>query len=424
MSKREELRKRQESLGKTWEEYKSFRDGLNDDETKWTAEERERFDRFDTDIDAMESDILVLKRQVKDEDRETRYSKADDDGEDRDDAPHNGDFSVHQKQDGEHRSDRADMERDDLFRRFLRDGMGALTTEQRDMMAGADVSGGYLITPEKFISTLLKNVDDQVKIRGLATKHSLKTAASLGVVKLDDDLDDWTWTTELGTGEEDTGLGFGRRELRPHPMAKRIKVSETLLRKSNIGIESLIRERMAYKLGGTLESNYMTGDGHNKPLGLFVASSDGISTDRDVSTDNTATLIKPDNLITVQGTLKAAYHGKAKWLFHRDAITQIRKLKDGEGQYLWTPGLSSGAQSQILGKPYVLSEWCPNTFTTGKYVGMFADFSYYWIVDCLNMTVKVLKELYAETNQVGYIGRYEGDAQPVLEEAFVRIKLG
>ena len=60
---------------------------------------------------------------------------------------------------------------------------------------------------------------------------------------------------------------------------------------------------------------------------------------------------------------------------------------------------------------------------TGKYVGLFGDFSNYWIVDALSMQIQRLSELYAETNQVGFIGRLETDGAPVLEEAFVRVRL-
>ena len=69
------------------------------------------------------------------------------------------------------------------------------------------------------------------------------------------------------------------------------------------------------------------------------------------------------------------------------------------------------------------SEWAPNTFTTGEYVGLLGDFSHYWIADALSMQIQRLNELYAETNQVGFIGRLETDGAPVLEEAFVRVKL-
>ena len=54
---------------------------------------------------------------------------------------------------------------------------------------------------------------------------------------------------------------------------------------------------------------------------------------------------------------------------------------------------------------------------------MIADFSYYWIADALDMRIQRLVELYAATNQVGFIGRLETDAQPVLAEAFSRVKL-
>jgi HK97 family phage major capsid protein len=70
-----------------------------------------------------------------------------------------------------------------------------------------------------------------------------------------------------------------------------------------------------------------------------------------------------------------------------------------------------------------MSEFAPNTFTTGLYVGIVGDFSFYWIVDALSFVLQRLVELYAESNQAGFIGRYEGDAQPVLEEAFARVKL-
>ena len=65
-----------------------------------------------------------------------------------------------------------------------------------------------------------------------------------------------------------------------------------------------------------------------------------------------------------------------------------------------------------------------NTFTSGLYVGMFGDFANYWTCDALDMQVQVLTELYAETNQDGFILRYEGDGAPALSEAFARVKLG
>jgi HK97 family phage major capsid protein len=65
-----------------------------------------------------------------------------------------------------------------------------------------------------------------------------------------------------------------------------------------------------------------------------------------------------------------------------------------------------------------------NTFTTGQYVGIVGDFSFYWIAHALNVSVQRLVELHAATNQVGFIGRLESDGMATLDEAFARVKLG
>jgi HK97 family phage major capsid protein len=217
-------------------------------------------------------------------------------------------------------------------------------------------------------------------------------------------------------------MAFGKRNLHPHPLAKRIKVSRKLIR-AVPNSEQLVRDRLAYKFGITFEKNCLTGTGAQQPLGVFTASNDGISTGRDVSTGNTTTEIRFDGLIEAKYTLKPAYWPNARWLFHRDGVKQIAKLKDGEGQYLWRESVRVGEPDRILGLPAFMSEYAPNTFSASQYVGIIGDFRNYWIADALTLEFQLLNELYAETNQVGLIGRLESDGMPVLEEAFVRVKL-
>ncbi|MGW2548309.1 phage major capsid protein, partial [Kitasatospora sp. NPDC001574] len=183
---------------------------------------------------------------------------------------------------------------------------------------------------------------------------------------------------------------------------------------------------LAQKFAVSAEKGYMTGDGNKKPLGLFTASADGIPTSRDVST-GAATGFTGDGLIDAKYALKSGYHKKAQWLFHHDGIKLIRKLRDdsggaGVGNYIWQAGLSADRPDTILDLPYLVNEFVPNTFTTGQYVGMLGDFSYYWIADALALEVQRLVELYAETNKIGFIGRLETDGMPVKPEAFIRLK--
>jgi HK97 family phage major capsid protein len=323
-------------------------------------------------------------------------------------------------------------EQRDAFRKFLRNGYQVLSgQEQRALQMDSDAVGGFLVAPQDFVARLIKFVDDAVFVRQAATVMQVTGAESLGVPSLDTDPADSDWTAEIATGSEDSSLRVGKRELRPHPLAKRIKVSNKLIRHGSLDPETLVTSRLGYKFAITEEKSFLTGTGANQPLGLFTASALGISTARDVSTGNTTTSIGADGLIEAKHSLKAPYWDRSTWLFHRDAIKQIRKLKDGNGQYLWAPGIggarvgdvTAGNPNTILDCPYSISEYVPNTFTTGLYVGLFGDLSYYWIADALSFQIQRLVELYAEANQVGFIGRLEVDGMPTLEEAFARVKL-
>jgi len=306
------------------------------------------------------------------------------------------------------------------FNRYLVSGDGH---EVRAMQKDLDTTGGYLSPSTQWMGELIKFVDDAVFIRQKArVLPPLANAESLGVPSLDTDIADSTWTTELAIGSEDSSLALGGRTLTPHPLAKLIKVSKTLLRRSALSADSLVRDRLGYKKAVTEEKAYLTGSGFGQPLGVFIDSAKGISNSQDVVAGST-TAITADGLMDVLYSLKPQYQARGEWMFHRDAIKAIRQLKDGNGQYLWSPGLTAGQPDNILTRPYMQSEFAPNTFTTGLYVGIFGDWSQYWIVDALTMTVEVLTELYAATNQVGYICRSEGDGMPVLEEAFARVTL-
>ncbi|MEW2383373.1 phage major capsid protein [Micromonospora sp. NPDC047707] len=380
-----------------------------------TAEEEQKFDRLMAEVDSCDKQIereekLRAKERRIDDEPGDRPGRGDD-REERN-GPDGGDAQLA------------------AWRQFLVGGRSSLTPEQaRTLVAGSDPEGGYLVAPQKFVTELIKNVDDEVPFRGLATVHQLTDAASLGIPTLDTDMNDAEWTSEVGTGSQDDALRLGKRELTPNPLAKRTKVSRKLLRLTAGGAEDLVRERLAYKFGVSQEKGYMVGDGNKKPLGLFTASPNGIPTSRDVEIGSSGAIptaagsfTAADQLIDAKYTLKAAYWRRARWLFHRDLVKTVRKLKDSDGKYIWKAGLSDQPDT-ILEVPFVVSEFVPNTIAANQYVGMIGDFSFYHIAEALMMEVQRLVELYAEANQVGFIGRMEVDGMPVLAEPFVRLKV-
>ena len=313
----------------------------------------------------------------------------------------------------------------EAFGRFLRDGDQVAVRECRALTADVATQGGYLVMPQQMAAGILRAVDDQTFIRRLATVIQVPTAASLGVPTQEANPADPDWTAEVAEVAEDAAQTFGKRELKPVPLSKAIDVSRKLLR-TVPEIDTFIQERLGYKFGVAMEKAYISGNGANQPLGVFTASDTGVSTARDVICGTTSA-ITDTGLIDMLYSLKAGYRDdpSCAWLFHRSAMSQIRKLKDNQGGYLWKPGqgLESNVGDSLLGKPVYESEYVPSTFTTGLYVGMIAAWRYYWIADSLQMEVQRLDEILARRNLVEFIGRAESDGMPTIEEAFVRGKL-
>lgn len=401
---KELMEKRQKSIAAN----RDILDRADKEKRGLTAEEQKNWDDAFADQEKLKNDIEREKRQIE-LDREMAGRNAPDD----------------RTETRGGRPDKKELEMRGL-RGVLLNGanyQGEGAAEIRALQADSDTAGGFIRVPEQFIAQLIKDIDDEVLIRQWATVLPMTNADGVGIPSLDADPADSDWTTELATGSEDSTMSFGKRELKPKPLAKRIKVSRKLLRASAIPADQLVRERLAYKFGITQEKAFLTGTGAGQPLGLFTASANGISTSRDKATGNTSTAITFDGLIENKYNIKPGYQKKARWLFHRDGVKMIAKLKDGEGQYIWQPSKKDGDPDRLLGDALFQSEYAPNTFTTGLYVGLYGDFSYYWINDALLMDIQVLNELYAETGQVGYIGRLETDAMPVLGNAFSRVKL-
>lgn len=389
---------------------------------EWPAEKSAEFDRLSDEFDAK---IQAAERLKKAREREALIADLN--------APVNrlGGGRLSPDAGGKDQQP-VDDARTKAFRLAMRGEKGNQTIRfsVKDLSVSNDAAGGFLVGPQEMVRDMIKFVDDQVFIRMLATRYSVVNGESLGAVALDADIEDADWTTEVGVGGTSTVNPFGKRELKPSPLAKLVKMSKKLIRQSVQDVERLILQRLAYKFAVTEEKAFLTGTGANQPLGVFTASSMGISTARDV-TAASATALAGDDFIEAKHTLKAAYWNRPGtcWVLSRNVLKAARKLKDTTNNYLWAPGLgpggglTGGVPATLVDLPYKISEFAPGTIATGQYVAVVGDFSFYWIADALEFEVQVLVERYAEANQNGYIARQEVDGMPVLEEAFVRLKM-
>lgn len=308
------------------------------------------------------------------------------------------------------------------FRSFITGN--PINQEFRALQADEDASGGYMVAPEQFVAELIKGLDNFTYMTDICRVIQVKPGTdTLGAPYMSADVADPAWTTEIDAASEDSTLAIGKRTLTPSQLTKLEKVSMKLLRVSAIPVEALIRERFEQKFGVVFENGFLNGSGSAQPLGVFTASDDGVPTSRDVSTGNSTTAIAADNISNVKYSVKAQYRKGAKWIYHRDGVKMISKLKDGEGQYLWKTGIAGGEPDTLAGHPVLESEYAPSTFTTGKYVGIFGNFDFYWVAMMMKFELQRLNELYAANSQVGFIGRAWADGMPVDSSAFARVKL-
>lgn len=310
------------------------------------------------------------------------------------------------------------------FARFLRtgDAAGLTSAEQLGMKVGDNTRGGYL-APMTFVSNLIKFLDNNVFMRQLATVFPNVSPSGMGAPAWETDPGDADWTAEVLTTDmsEDDTARVGKRELIPKDLSKLILCSKKLLSgNQTMSVEDLIIQRLGYKFAVTEEKGFLTGTGGNSPLGIFTADSNGISTGRDEATGS-QTGFDADDVIDTFFTLKEPYQAKATWVVSREWVKRARKLKtSSSGEYIWAPA-TGATPSTIMGRPYVMSEYVPTTYTTGKYIAVVGDLSFYWIADCYDLTVDRLDELFRLKRQIGFIGEKSTDGAPVLEEAFARM---
>ena len=103
-------------------------------------------------------------------------------------------------------------------------------------------------------------------------------------------------------------------------------------------------------------------------------------------------------------------------MLNDSTVKAIRKLKNGEGTYLWQPAIRDGEVNTILGRPYFTSPFTPEIAAGAKTV-VFGDLNYYWIGDRQGISFKRLNELYAGNGQVGFLASKRLDGKTVLPEA-------
>ena len=281
------------------------------------------------------------------------------------------------------------------------------------LQVGTDSEGGYLV-PDEYERTLIEALEDQNIFRQLA--HVIHTSSGDRKIPVVASKGTASWIDEEAQYPESDDA-FGQVSIGAYKLATMIKISEELLNDSVFDMPAYIAKEFARRIGAAEEEAFFTGNGTGKPLGILAATG-GAETG---VTAATADKITMDEVIDLFYSLRAPYRRNAVFIMNDATVKALRKLKDGQGQYLWQPSITAGTPDTILNRPVYTSGFMP-TLATGNKTILFGDLGYYWVADREGRSFKRLNELYAPTGQVGFLASQRVDGKLILPEAVKVLK--
>ena len=279
---------------------------------------------------------------------------------------------------------------------------------------GEDTEGGYTV-PDEFERRLIQALEENNIFRQMATV--IKTNSGTRKIPIANDTMEAQWIDE---GEEipETDTKFGQTTLSAYKLGTMIKISNELLHDSAFDLASYIAARFGVAMGNAEERAFFTGDGDKKPLGILDETGGaqlGV-------TAASQTAITFDEIFDLYYSLKSPYRRNAQFVCNETILLQLMKLKDKNDNYLWKPSLDIAKPDTLLGRPIRTSSFMPG-IAKGERVLLFGDLKHYWVADRQNRTFRRLNELYARTDQVGFLTTQRVDGRLILPEAVKVLKM-
>lgn len=290
--------------------------------------------------------------------------------------------------------------------------------EYKALNVGSDTAGGYL-APSEYVREMIKDIVETSPVRALARVRN--TSMKEMELPKRTGTGSASRTHEQGTKTGTGDPAYGLETITCPEMFALIDVTNQMLEDSAFDIAAEIREDASEQFAVLEGSEFVSGSG--------VGEMQGILTHADISENNSgsATTIADANgqangLLTMKYGLKSFYARNASWILNRTVMGSVRKLKDGNNNYIWMPGLANGQPNTIDGDPYVEVPDMPNE-GAGNYPVAYGDFRRgYTMVDRIAM--EMLRDPFTQATggKVRFIFRRRGGGKVTLASAIRKMK--
>jgi HK97 family phage major capsid protein len=289
------------------------------------------------------------------------------------------------------------LEHKAAFDRYVRFGEseGLRALETKAMSVGSNPDGGYTV-PDEIETAIGKRLSVISPIRGIAGVREISGSVYKKPFMTAGPAAGWVGETDprtqTGTPTLDQ-LSFPAMELYAQPAA-----TATLLEDSAVNIDEWLAGEVEQVFASQEGAAFVNGDGTNKPKGFLqyttIAESSWAWTKLGYVATGTAGAFDADEpidaIIDLVYALKAGYRQNAKFVMNRKTQAAVRKLKDADGQYLWSPPMQVGTPATMLTYPVIEAEEMPD-IAANAFAIAFGDFRRgYLVVD--RQGVRVLRD--------------------------------
>ena len=392
MNKILELR---EKRAQAWDAAKRFLEAKRGADGMVSAEDNATYDKMEADIINLGKEIERLERQAA-IDAELSKPLADPLTEKPSTAA------------DKTKTGRASDEYRTSFWNVMRNSKGLRPEVYDELKIGEDENGGYL-APDEYQRTLVDALQEQNIFRQLA--HVITTSSGERKIPVVASKGTAAWIDESSAYPESDDT-FGMVSIGAFKLATTIKVSEELLNDSVFNVPAYIAREFARRIGAAEEEAFFTGNGTNKPTGILDATN-GAQLGVTAAKEDALTF---DEVMDLFYSLRAPYRRKAVFIMNDATVKALRKLKNGNGDYIWQPSVTANTPDTILNRPVYTSSYMPTLAADARPI-LFGDLSYYWVADRQGRSFKRLNELFATTGQVGFLASERVDGKLILPEA-------
>lgn len=285
------------------------------------------------------------------------------------------------------------------FGEYLLRGATGISPESRTLFetrAGITGLNGGVIVPQ----TLANSIEQALKTYGgmfeAGSIITTSTGGDLIMPTINDTSAKAIVVAEYNQSTKRTP-SFGSETLKAYTYRTPIvPVSQELLQDSAFNLEALLSGLLAESFGRGINEDLTVGSGTGKPKGIVTCAT---ASDAEPS----ATAIKLDDIIDLIKSVDSAYARNGRFMFNRNTLWSLVKIKDTTGRYIWQEGAKDGTPATLFNKPYILNDDLAD-IGAGNASVLFGDFSKYKIRMVKNFRVIRLNELLAEYLSIGLFG--------------------